>query len=119
MGKQFQVSWCSNVLWDLGSDQSKYKGDAYQIGPDTQATIVVWHVMRREETHITRSTLSMHVTRTRPRGRPQVRWLARLQSDMRVYCINPDMATDTSDRERWSVMVKNVDTTYMVEDGNG
>ena len=48
-----------------------------------------------------------------------MRWLARLQSDMRVYCINPDMATDTSDRERWSVMVKNVDTTYMVEDGNG
>ena len=31
-----------------------------------------WHVMRREETHITSSALSMTVTGTRPRGRP--RW---------------------------------------------
>ena len=30
------------------------------------------HVMRREETHITRSTLSMTVTGTRPRGRPKI-----------------------------------------------
>ena len=44
---------------------------------------------------------------TRPRGRPR---------DMRIYGINPEMATD---RERWSVMLENVDTTYMVEDGNG
>ena len=36
------------------------------------------HVVRREETHITRSTLSMKVTGTRPRGRPKMRWLDRL-----------------------------------------
>ena len=67
-------------------------------------------VMRREETHVTRITQSMKVTRTRPRGRPKMRWLDRLKSDMRIYgiMINPEMATD---RERWSVMVKNVDTT--------
>ena len=45
---------------------------------------------------------------TRPRGRPKMRWLDRLKSDMRIYGINPEMATD---RERWAVMVKNVDTT--------
>ena len=61
------------------------------------------HVMRREETRITRSTLSMTVTGTRPRGRPKMRWLDRLKSDMGIYGINPEMATD---RERWSVMVK-------------
>ena len=66
------------------------------------------HVMRREETHITRSTLSMTVMGTRPRGHPTMRWLDRLKSDMRIYGINPEMATD---RERWAVMVKNVDTT--------
>ena len=66
------------------------------------------HVMRREETHITRSTLNMTVMGTRPRGRPNMRWLDRLKSDMRIYGINPEMATD---RERWAVMVKNVDTT--------
>ena len=66
------------------------------------------HVMRREETHITRSTLSMTVTGTRPRGRPNMRWLDILKSDMRIYGINPEMATD---RERWAVMVKNVNTT--------
>ena len=40
------------------------------------------HVMRREETHITRSTLSMKVTGTRPRGRPNMRRLDRLKSDI-------------------------------------
>ena len=66
------------------------------------------HMMRREETHITGSTLSMTVRGTRPRGRPKMRWLDRLKSDMRIYGINPEMVTD---RERWAVMVKNVDTT--------
>ena len=66
------------------------------------------HVMLREETHITKSTLSMAVVGTRPRGRPMTRWLDRLKSDMRIYGINPEMATD---RERLAVMVKNVDTT--------
>ncbi len=58
----------------------------------------------------------MTVMGTRPRGRPQMRWLDRLKSDMRIYGINLEMATD---RERWAVMVKNVDTTWMVEDGKG
>ena len=49
-------------------------------------------------------------------GRPKMRWLDRLKSDMRIYGINPEMATDI---KRWAVMVKNVDTTQMVEDGNG
>ena len=66
------------------------------------------HVMRREETDITRSTLRMTVMGTRPRGRPKMRWLDKLKSDMRIYGINPEMATN---RERWAVMVKNVDTT--------
>ena len=66
------------------------------------------HVMRREETRITRSTLSMTVTGTRPRERPKMRWPDRLKNDMRIYGINLEMATD---RERWAVMVKNVDTT--------
>ena len=66
------------------------------------------HVMRRDETHTTKSTLRTTVTGTRPRGRPKMRWLDRLKSDTRIYSINPEMATD---RKRWSVMVKNVDTT--------
>ena len=74
------------------------------------------HVMRHDKTHITKSTLSTTVTGTRPRGRPKMRWLDRLKSDMRIYDINSDMATD---RKRWAVMVKNVDTTQMVEYGNG
>ena len=66
------------------------------------------HVMRRDETHITKSTLRTTVTGTRPRGRPKMRWLDEMKSDMHIYGINPEMATD---RERWAVMVKNVDTT--------
>ena len=74
------------------------------------------HVMRRDETHITKSTIRTTVTGTRPRGRPNMRWLDKLKRDMRTYGINPEMATD---RERWAVIVKNVDITQMVEDGNG
>ena len=74
------------------------------------------HVMRRDKTHITKSTLCTTVTGTRPRGRPKMSWIDTLKSDMRIYGNNPEMATD---RKRWSVMVKNVDTTKMVEDGNG
>ena len=74
------------------------------------------HVMRRDETHITKSTLRTTVTGTRPRERPKMRRLDRLESDMRIYGINPEMATD---RKRWAAMVKNVDTTQMVEDGSG
>ena len=66
------------------------------------------HVMRRDEMHITKSTLRTTVMGTRPRGRPKMRWLDRLKSDMLIYGINPEMATD---RKRWAAMVKNVDTT--------
>ena len=52
------------------------------------------HVMRREDTHLTRSTLNMTVMGPRHRGRPQMRWLDRLKSDMRIYGINPELATD-------------------------
>ena len=44
-----------------------------------------------KEAHITRSTLSMKVTGTRPRGRPKMRWLDQLTSDMRIYGINPEL----------------------------
>ena len=74
------------------------------------------HVLRRDETHITKSTLRTTLPGTRPRGRPKIRWLDKQKSDMRIYGIIPEMATD---RKRWAVMVKNVDTTQMVEDGNG
>ena len=66
------------------------------------------HVMRRDETHITKSTLRTTVTGTRPRGRPKMRGLDKLKSYMRIYGIKPEMATD---RKRWAIMVKNVDTT--------
>ena len=36
--------------------------------------------------------------------------------DMRINVTNTEMVTD---RKRWAVTVKNVDTTKMVEDGNG
>ena len=47
---------------------------------------------------------------TRIRGRPNMRWLDRLKSDMRIHDINPEIATE---RERWCDMVKNNDTTVI------
>ena len=67
------------------------------------------HVMQREETHMTRSALSMNVAGTRPRGSLlNRRLLDQLKIDIQIYGINPEMATD---RERWSVTAKKVDTT--------
>ena len=43
------------------------------------------------------------VTGTRPRRRPTNRWLDRLKSDMRIYGISPEIATE---RDRWYVMLK-------------
>ena len=58
----------------------------------------------------------MKLTRTKLRGRPKMRWLDRLKIDMLIYGINTEMATDS---ERWdSVMVTDVDTTWMAEYGN-
>ena len=61
------------------------------------------HMMRREDTHITSSPLRIKVTGTRPSGRSKMRWLDRLNIDMRISGINPEMATA---RERWSLMVE-------------
>ena len=51
------------------------------------------HVMRREETHITRSTLSTTVTGTRLRGRPHMTWLERLKGDIAKRSFETGFAT--------------------------
>ena len=43
------------------------------------------HVTRKEDTHITRSTLSMKVTGTRPRGRSNMGWLDRLHEEWHAH----------------------------------
>ena len=84
------------------------KSDAYPIGPDTKATIMVSARDAKGGDPHNKKHIKYAGEGKRPRGRPNMRWLDRLYSDMRIYGINPEMTTD---KERWAVMVKNVDTT--------
>ncbi|PZC72650.1 hypothetical protein B5X24_HaOG210780 [Helicoverpa armigera] len=56
------------------------------------------HVMRRCETHATKSVLSMNVEGWRGRGRPRKRWIDCLKEDMKQKGVDVSM---TSDREEW------------------
>ena len=38
-------------------------------------------------------SISMNETGARPKGRPKMRWLDRLKSDMRIYGINQEKAS--------------------------
>ena len=56
--------------------------------------------------------MSMKEMGARLRGCLTMRWLERLKNDMLIYGFNPEMATD---RERWAVMVKNIDCRHHVD----
>ena len=56
---------------------------AYHLTPKR----ISWYgrVMRREETHITKSALSIEMMGTRTRGWLEMRWLDQLISDVHIY----------------------------------
>ena len=54
--------------------------------------------------HNNKQIISMSMAGTRLGGRSNMIWLGRMKSHMSFHAMNPEMATD---RERWSVMVKN------------
>ena len=88
----------------------------YQFGPDTKTTVMVWACDAKGRDSHNKKHTKYEGDGNPTRGRPKMRWLDILKSDMRIFGINPEMATD---RKRWAAMVKNVDTTHMVEHGNG
>lgn len=66
------------------------------------------HVLRREENHVTKRTLSMEVDGRRRRGRPRRRWKDCVWEDLREKGLEEG---DAADRQRWKSMTSNGDPT--------
>ena len=67
------------------------------------------HVQRRDGDNVAKSVLNTKIDRSRPRGRPQLRWMRRHEKKN----LHPEWA---SDRESWFEMIQNVNP-YPGNDG--
>ena len=63
--------------------------------------------MRREVTNVAKQVETMKVERKRPRGRPRLRWMDRVQSDLKQHQLDPKLA-----QNREAVMVINPGQGY-------
>ena len=64
------------------------------------------HVMRREDTNVAKQVTTMKVGGKRPRGRPRLRWMDRVQSDLRQHQLDPELAQN---REGWKKAIMAID----------
>ena len=64
------------------------------------------HVMRREDTNVAKQVTTMKVGGKRPRGRTKMRWMDRVQSDMKQHMLDPDLAHN---REAWKKAIMAID----------
>ena len=74
----------------------KFRSDA-MVKPITTYVIqkrLSWfgHVTRREETSVAKQVTTMKVGGKRHRGRPKLRWMGRVQSDLKQHNLDPDLA---------------------------
>jgi hypothetical protein len=56
------------------------------------------HVMRRDESHITKRVMTLNVDGHPSRGRPRKRWMDCVKEDMKIKGVSKEM---TSDRREW------------------
>ena len=56
------------------------------------------HVMRRDDKNVANEIKTMKMGGKRPRGRPRLRWMDRLRSDMEEYQLDPKLVQN---REAW------------------
>ena len=64
------------------------------------------HVMRRDDTNVTKQVTTMKVGGKRPRGRPRLRWTDRVRSDLRQHQLDPKLAQN---REAWRKAIMAID----------
>ena len=64
------------------------------------------HVMRIEETNVAKQVITMKVGGKRPRGRPRLRWMDRVRSDLRQHQLDPDLAQN---RDGWKKAIMAID----------
>ena len=68
------------------------------------------HVSRRDDTNVAKHVTTMMVGGKRPRGRPKLRWMDRVQSDLRHHQLDPKLAQD---REAW------INAVMVIDPGQG
>ncbi|XP_075976494.1 uncharacterized protein LOC142976812 [Anticarsia gemmatalis] len=56
------------------------------------------HVMRREESHVTRRVMNMNVSGHVSRGRPKKRWMDCVKEDMNKKGVSTEL---TAERDEW------------------
>ena len=88
----------------------KFRNDA-MVKPDTTYVAqkrLSWygHVMRREETNVAKQVITMKVGGNIPRGRPRLRWMDLVRSDLRQHQLDPKLAQN---REAWRKAVMAID----------
>ena len=64
------------------------------------------HAMRREDTNVAKHVTTMKVEGKRPRGRPRLRWMDRVRSDLKQHQLDPKFAQN---REGWRKAVMAID----------
>ena len=64
------------------------------------------HVLRRDDTNVSKHVTTMTVGGKRPRGRPKLRWIDRVKSDLRHHQLYPKLAQD---QEAWRNAVMAID----------
>jgi hypothetical protein len=55
------------------------------------------HLIRRDESHITKRVMSMNVDGHPRRGRPKKRWVDCVKDDMRMKRVSVEMTSDTGE----------------------
>lgn len=74
-----------------------YEGNSNSQSNAGKAIKTVQHV-RREEDHVTKTVMSMEITGKKPRGRPKMRWMDRVKSDLEEFEIAAEVALN---RNKW------------------
>ncbi|KAJ8710705.1 hypothetical protein PYW08_009220 [Mythimna loreyi] len=106
--KRLHVAEMRMLRWMCGVTRmdkvrNEYIRGSLKVAPVTEklkGNSLSWygHVKRRDETHVTKRVLSLHVDGWRGRGRPKKRWMDCVKSDMKEKGVS-DSVTD--DRTEW------------------
>ncbi len=64
------------------------------------------HVMRREDTNVAKHVTTMKVGGKKPRGKPGLRWMDRVRSDLKQHQLDPNL---TQNREGWRKAIMAID----------
>ena len=104
------LRWIQSTTWKDRIGNEKFWGDA-MVKPITNYVTqkrLSWygHVMRRDDMNVAKEVTTVKVGGKRPRGRPRLRWMDRVRSDMKKHQLDPKLGQN---REAWRNAVMAID----------